>query len=106
MEKLSLALDELVVESFTPADHPPRRGTVHAHNSGPYTDECQSCGVETGCGWPGGCSADVSCQGSCGCATANTCYGYWSCTPMATCGCQDTQAWCDTNNCTGPGAAC
>lgn len=105
MEKLKLALDDLVVESFAPSFEAPKTGTIHAHNSGPYTDECQSCGVDTGCG--GGCvGTEATNCGSCGCNTA-TCYGYWSCDPVATCACQDTASPCDTDPmCTGPGAQC
>lgn len=101
MEKLKLALDDLVVETFAPAVRAAETGTVHAHDSGPYTDECQSCGVETGCGY-GGCTNDVSCNGSCGCNTA-TCYAYWTCAGAYTCG--DVES-CRYPECTAVGAIC
>jgi len=102
MEKLKLALENLVVESFAPAVEPQQTGTVHAHNSGPFTDECQSCGVYTGCG-AGECTADVSCNGSCGCPTNGTCYGYYTCDPMNTCQQVDT---CYFPQCTALGEIC
>lgn len=97
MEKLKLALEDLVVESFTPAAGPQEPGTVHAHESGPYTDECQSCGMQTDCGDP--------CDGgsyTCGCPTG-TCYGYYTCPGAYTCGEVDT---CRYPECTAPGAQC
>jgi len=48
MEKLKLSLENLVVESFEPALEQMAPGTVRAQQSGPYTDECDSCGVEIG----------------------------------------------------------
>lgn len=100
MNKMKLALDDLAVESFAPAEDPQRRGTVRAHDSGPYTDECQSCGVDTGCGW-GGCDTQY-CQ-SRGCPTNNTCPGYYTCAGVHTCDFVET---CQYPQCTGPGAAC
>lgn len=82
MDKLKLNLDDLVVETFAPAVRSSQTGTVHAHGSGPFTDECDSCGVETGCG--GGCGTGPSDCGSCGCPS-NTCYGYWTCDGVDTC---------------------
>ena len=100
MKKMKLALDDLAVESFAPAEDPQRRGTVHAHDSGPYTDECLSCGVETGCGG-GGCDSQGCSQG-CGSVTC-TCYGYYTCAGVNTCDFADT---CQFPQCTAMGAAC
>jgi hypothetical protein len=100
MKKMKLALDDLAVESFAPAEDPQRRGTVHAHDSGPYTDECLSCGVETGCGY-GGCDSQHCSQG-CGSNTC-TCYGYYTCAGVNTCDFVET---CIYPQCTAPGAAC
>jgi hypothetical protein len=99
MKKMKLALDDLAVESFAPAAQPDERGTVHGHDSGPYTDECLSCGVNTGCGW-GGCNSQ-HCQ-SAGCPSA-TCYGYWTCAGVNTC---DGGFTCEYPACTSPEAAC
>jgi hypothetical protein len=98
MKKMKLALDDLAVESFEPAKEPEERGTVHAHDSGPHTDECFSCGVQTGCGY--GCNSQY-CQ-SAGCQTA-TCYGYWTCAGVETCA---GGATCEFPACSSPGAAC
>jgi hypothetical protein len=86
MRKMKLSLDDLTVESFTPAEEAERRGTVHARDSGPFTDECQSCGVYTGCGaWPhDGCRSDRPCYESDLCPT-QSCPGYWSCAGVWTC---------------------
>lgn len=84
MRKKKLVLDELAVESFTPAAEPAERGTVHAHDSGPITDECYSCGVYTGCG--GGCVSAYPCNGTLNsCPGYNTCAGDYTCS-VASCG--------------------
>ena len=67
MEKLKLSLDELVVESFTPAGPVRDTGTVRANISGPYTDECYNCSPESD-----GCE-----PGTLGCT--NTCYNNLTC---------------------------
>ncbi len=99
MRKTKLALDDLAVESFVAADEEAQRGTVRAHGSGPYTDECDSCGVNTGCGG-GGCDSQYCQSQGCG---SNTCYGYWTCVGAYTCDFVDT---CMYPQCTAPGAAC
>lgn len=100
MSKLKLSLEELVVESFTPATDPEKRGTVMGRESGPFTDECQSCGVDTGCGM-GGCDSDF-CSNN-GCGPTATCRGYDTCAGAYTCGEVDS---CRYPECTAPGAAC
>jgi hypothetical protein len=103
MRKMKLALDDLAVESFAPGAKTEPRGTVQANQeSGPYTDECQSCGVVTGCGGGGYCNTNYGCNPSGGCQTA-TCYGYQTCGGVYTCDAVDT---CFYPQCTGPGAAC
>lgn len=100
MRKMKLALDDLAVESFAPGAKVEPRGTVQANQeSGPYTDECQSCGVVSGCGG-GGCNTNYGC-GSGGCT--NTCPGYQTCPGAYTCDFVDT---CFYPQCTAPGAAC
>jgi hypothetical protein len=42
MEKLKLALEDLVVESFTPAELPDGPGTVHAQEAPTYDPACPS----------------------------------------------------------------
>jgi hypothetical protein len=100
MKKMKLALDDLAVETFAPAEPPENRGTVHAHDSGPYTDECLSCGVYTGCGF-GGCESEYPCGHTEACPTA-TCVGYWTCEGVYTC----AGGTCDYPACTSPEAAC
>jgi hypothetical protein len=112
MEKLKLDLDELVVESFNTAPGSPPEGTVAAHQqSGPYTDECWSCGGS--CGMQ---TCDVTCDvrkdtcGTCAISCGQSCWGtcdYESC--RGSCWGQYTCAGADTCQypaCTGPGAAC
>lgn len=101
MRKMKLALDDLAVESFAPGATAEQRGTVQANQqSGPYTDECQSCGVISGCGGWGYCQTQYGC-GSGGCT--NTCEGYQTCPGAYTCDGVDT---CFYPQCTAPGAAC
>jgi hypothetical protein len=100
MDKLKLALDDLVVETFAPAAKQHDTGTVHAHQSGPYTDECQSCGVDTGCGGQGFCDSQYCASAGCGTAT---CYAYYTCAGAYTCGEIDS---CRYPECTAVGAIC
>lgn len=100
MAKLKLFLDELVVESFAPVNDAEKRGTVVGHESGPYTDECMSCGVDTGCGG-GPCDSDY-CSNN-GCGWTNTCRGYYTCPGANTCGEVDS---CRYPECTAVGAIC
>jgi hypothetical protein len=88
MEKLRLAVEQLVVETFEASGLPLRMGTVHARDSA-ITDEYDSCGVETECG-ANGCSAHC---GSAGCPGSDTCPGYYSCAGVYTCGGVDTCQW-------------
>jgi hypothetical protein len=62
MKKLRLAVEELQVESYAPADTPEPRGTVEA-NDYPYTDEEQigTCG----CGGTRLCTAAMTCAWTC-----------------------------------------
>jgi hypothetical protein len=61
MEKLKLDVEELVVESYAPADTPEPRGTVEA-NDYPYTDEqIGSCT----CGGTRLCTAANTCEFTC-----------------------------------------
>jgi hypothetical protein len=101
MAKLKLHVEELVVESFTAAEEAEKPGTVLAHQqSGPYTDECQSCGVATGCGG-GGCNSDYCSYNGCG--PTNTCYAYYTCAGAYTCGEVES---CRYPECTAAGAIC
>ena len=100
MAKLKLSLDNLVVESFEPALQQMALGTVRAQQSGPNTDECDSCGVETGCGGPcqtQGCPSPVG-----GCGT-NTCLQWETCAGAYTC---DNVESCRWPECTAYGAIC
>jgi len=99
MNKLKLSLEALVVESFTPVSDPTRAGTVVGHESGPYTDECMSCGVQTGCGGP--CDSNY-CSNN-GCGQTNTCYAYYTCAGAYTCGEVES---CRYPECTAVGALC
>ena len=99
MEKLRLSLENLAVETFEPALEPMAPGTVRAQQSGPYTDECDSCGVETGCG--GGCVESEYCP-SYGCPTAS-CPGYQTCAGAYTCGGVESCQW---PQCTAYGNIC
>jgi hypothetical protein len=100
MEKLKLSLENLVVETFEPAVEARALGTVRAQQSGPYTDECDSCGVYTGCG-ARGCNESDYCP-SAGCPTAS-CPGYNTCDGVYTCGGVPTCVWPD---CTAYGNIC
>jgi hypothetical protein len=42
MEKLKLAMEDLVVESFTPAERPDEPGTVQAQEVATYAPQCPS----------------------------------------------------------------
>jgi hypothetical protein len=98
MEKLKLSLENLVVETFAPTAEQSASGTVRANQSGPYTDECQSCGAESACG--GVCPNTPGCPpGSQTC----TCEGFYTCPGVYTCGGVDTCVWPD---CTAYGAIC
>jgi hypothetical protein len=99
MQKLKLSLENLVVETFEPAVEQRATGTVRANQSGPYTDECQSCGVETGCARFGCASQGCTNQG---CGTA-TCYAWETCAGAYTC---DGVESCQWPQCTAYGAAC
>ena len=99
MEKLKLSLENLVVESFEPALEQMAPGTVRAQQSGPYTDECDSCGVETGCG--GGCDTQY-CPSQGGCGTA-TCYAWETCAGAYTCNEVESCQW---PQCTAYGNIC
>ena len=97
MEKLKLSLDDLVVESFSPAPGRDDLGTVRGNQSGPYTDECDSCGQDSLCG---GCENTPGCPpGSQTC----TCQGWYTCVGAYTCGGVDTCVWPD---CTAFGEIC
>jgi hypothetical protein len=81
MKKLTLACDDLRVESFdTTADAAPPRGTVQAHATF-YPDEtcdptaCASCG--------GTCYGQYTCPGYNTCR--ETCYGWYTCNGYDTC---------------------
>ena len=100
MQKLRLSLENLVVETFEPALELPATGTVRANNSGPYTDECDSCGVETGCGGHGGCDSQFCQSQACGTAT---CYAWETCAGVYTC---DGVESCQWPQCTAYGAIC
>jgi hypothetical protein len=90
MEKLKLSLEDLVVETFAPATQPGGLGTVRARQSGPVTDECDSCGVDTGCG-RGGCDSQ-DCPTVAGCGT-NTCPGWETCPGAYTCDGVESCRW-------------
>jgi hypothetical protein len=98
MDKLKLTLDDLVVESFPLAENPERAGTVFARGSGPYTDECDSCGVESACAG-GGCNTPA-CSNGCGTAT---CYAWETCAGAYTCGEVESCRW---PECTAYGEIC
>lgn len=100
MKKMKLALDDLAVESFAPADGAESRGTVQARDSAWHTDECYSCGVYTGCDFTG-CESEFPCGATEACYTA-TCVGYQTCEGMPTCG----GTTCEYPVCTQPGAGC
>lgn len=104
MHKLTLALEELVVETFAPAARPPETGTVHANASGPYTDECYNClNTDHDC--------DAGSLSACPCT--HTCYNHLTCGPNTcdagayTCD-GDTcfQATCSFPECTKAGIPC
>ncbi|HEU0298298.1 MAG TPA: hypothetical protein VFR37_02565 [Longimicrobium sp.] len=99
MRKTRLSLDDLAVETFAPDDRPGRRGTVAAHQSGLFTDECISCGVHTGC--TGGCETEVQCATQQLCPS-HTCFGHWTCEGVNTC----AGGTCEYPECTNPGAGC
>ena len=64
MKKLSLALDELVVESFATGGESRREGTVHGH--GGYTPRCDTVNAT--------CDFGDTCGGAtCGGVAENTC---------------------------------
>jgi len=98
MKKLSLALEDLAVESFTTDGAASRRGTVEARSGTTYRDE--SCGgtcVQT-C-YPASCaSCAFTCDASCGgCGGSGfTCAGA-TCGSEATCG-----GTCDYATCAQP----
>jgi hypothetical protein len=97
MAKLRLEVEELVVESFTPATVHTETGTVRARQSGPYTDECDTCGADSQCG---PCDTPNCTHG---CNWTQTCDGYQTCAGAYTCGGVDTCVWPD---CTAYGAIC
>ena len=99
MEKLKLSLENLVVETFTPVLEQGARGTVRGQQSGPYTDECDSCGVETGCGGHG-CDSDFCQSQACGTAT---CYAWETCAGAYTCAAVESCQW---PQCTAYGNVC
>ncbi len=81
MKKLSLALDELSVESFDTSAPSGRRGTVEGRSSDTYAD--MSCGGTcNGTCYPASCaSCAITCEGSCasGCGSCATVCGGVSC---------------------------
>jgi len=83
MQKLKLSLQHLVVKTFEPEVEARAPGTVRAQQSGPYTDGCYSCGVNTGCEAHGYRQSE-SCSTP-GCQTAS-CPGYYTCVDGYTCG--------------------
>lgn len=97
MHKLKLELEALVVESFVPAVVESRPGTVHAHRSGPVTDECDSCGADSACG---GCDTLNGCGGG---SYTCSCPGWQTCVGAYTCGGVDSCVW---PECTAYGAIC
>lgn len=87
MKKMSLKLDELMVESFQTTDPAGDRGTVLAHESETDLVSCTSCG-ETYCG-PSCefCSGGNTCNGCTGtaCPTFEPTCEYTSPNPEGTC---------------------
>jgi hypothetical protein len=103
MHKLTLALDDLVVETFAPAARPVETGTVHANNSGPYTDECYNClntDYDCDAGSFSACPCTHTCYNHLTCG-ANTCDAGYTC-DGETC----FQATCSFPECTKAGIPC
>jgi hypothetical protein len=92
MEKMKLALADLVVESFSPTEGGSGGGTVRAQESA-ITDEFDSCGVYTECN-PNGCDS-TTCTPP---GDTSTCAGWYTCAGVYTCGGVET---CQFPACTG-----
>ncbi|HEU4882591.1 MAG TPA: hypothetical protein VFT45_10110 [Longimicrobium sp.] len=63
MGKIRLEIETLHVESFTPAEAPMLRGTVHGMAS-LYWEDCNESETCPGAGWPCG-PSEQSCGGTC-----------------------------------------